>query len=114
MPLIASVFFNRLQRNGKLETDPTVQYALGFQAGRGGWWAIPLTDSDFSIDSPYNTYLYYGLPPGPICNPGLPALQAVAFPAESSYLFFRAACDGSGRHNFAETDAQHDANACSD
>jgi UPF0755 protein len=112
LPMIASVFYNRLQLNMPLQTDPTVQYALGYQAGRGGWWANPLLDDDFSIDSPYNTFLYYGLPPGPISNPGLPALQAVAFPAESPYLFFRAACDESGRHNFAKTNAEHNANAC--
>jgi UPF0755 protein len=112
MPLIASVFFNRLRQNMPLQTDPTVQYAVGFQPDRNGWWANPLLESDLSLDSPYNTYLYPGLPPGPICNPDIAALQAVAFPADSPYLFFRAACDGSGRHNFAETILQHRANAC--
>jgi UPF0755 protein len=112
MPMIASVFYNRLKQNMPLQTDPTVQYAIGFQADRNGWWANPILESDFSLDSPYNTYLYPGLPPGPICNPDAAALQAVAFPADSTYLFFRAACDGSGRHNFAETNLQHMANAC--
>jgi UPF0755 protein len=112
MPLIASVYFNRLSQGMRLEADPTVQYALGFQSGRGGWWTNPLVSADFGVDSPYNTYLYYGLPPGPIGNPGSAALQAVAEPAQTSYLFFRAACDGSGRHNFAETYIQHLANAC--
>jgi UPF0755 protein len=112
MPLIASVYYNRLSQQMRLEADPTIQYALGFQADRGGWWANPLLSADFGMDSPYNTYLYFGLPPGPIGNPGLAALQAVAEPAQTSYLFFRAACDGSGRHNFAETYIQHLANAC--
>jgi UPF0755 protein len=112
MPLIASVYFNRLNQGMRLEADPTVQYALGFQSNRGGWWANPLWSADFGVDSPYNTYLYYGLPPGPISNPGLAALQAVAEPAQTSFLFFRAACDGSGRHNFADTYIQHLAYAC--
>jgi UPF0755 protein len=112
MPLIASVYYNRLNLGMRLEADPTVQYALGFQSDRSGWWTNPLWPADFVLDSSYNTYLYYGLPPGPISNPGSAALQAVAEPAQTSYLFFRAACDGSGRHNFAETYIQHLANAC--
>jgi peptidoglycan lytic transglycosylase G len=112
MPLIASVFYNRMAQGWRLESDPTVQYAVGYQSDRGGWWPSPLLDSDFSMDSLYNTYIYYGLPPGPISNPGLSALKAVADPADTSYLFFRAACDGSGRHNFAETYTQHLSNAC--
>jgi UPF0755 protein len=112
MPLIASVIYNRLAINMRLQVDPTVQYAAGYQAGRGGWWANPVLDADLGVDSPYNTYLYEGLPPGPICNPSLAALQAAANPASSPFLYFRAACDGSGRHNFAETYIQHLANAC--
>jgi UPF0755 protein len=112
MPLIASVIYNRLARNMRLQVDPTVQYAVGYQAGRGGWWANPLFDVDLGVASPFNTYLYEGLPPSPICSPGLAALQAAAHPASSPYLYFRAACDDSGRHNFAETYIQHLANAC--
>lgn len=111
-PLIASVFLNRLVIGMKLDADPTVQYALGFQPGRGGWWTTPLTIQDLQIDSPYNTYLYKGLPPGPIGNPSLQALQAVANPADTSYYYFRAACDGSGQHLFAETFEGHLNNAC--
>lgn len=111
-PLIASVFYNRLQQNMKLDSDPTVQYALGYGETWGNWWKVPLTLDDLSIDSPYNTYLYPGLPPGPICNPGLSALQAVAYPAETPYFYFRAACDGSGRHQFARTFEEHLQNAC--
>lgn len=112
MPVIASVFLNRLAEGAKLDSDPTVQYALGDVPGRGGWWVNPLTAHDLQIDSPYNTYLYAGLPPGPIGSPGEEALRAVAFPAQTPYLYFRARCDGSGRHTFAETYEQHLKNAC--
>jgi UPF0755 protein len=109
--LIASVFLNRLSLNMSLEADPTVQYALGQQAD-GSWWKAPLSLTDLEIDSPYNTYRYPGLPIGPISNPGLDSLEAVAFPATTTYLYFRATCDGSGRHSFAETFEEHESNAC--
>ncbi len=112
MPLIASVFLNRLKANMKLEADPTVQYALGYDVASQSWWKTPLTASDLGINSPYNTYLNFGLPPGPIAAPSLKALQAVAFPASSSYFYFQAACDGSGRHVFAQTYEEHLANNC--
>jgi UPF0755 protein len=112
MPLIASVFINRLNAGMKLDADPTVQYALGFNTTQGNWWTNPLSAQDLTIDSAYNTYLYPGLPPGPICNPGLNALRAVAFPASTPYYYFRAACDGSGRHSFAETFEEHIQNEC--
>lgn len=109
-PIIASVFLNRLALGMKLEADPTVQYALGKQ--ESGWWKVDLTLDDINFDSPYNTYRYGGLPPGPIANPGLSALRAVAFPDETSYLYFRALCDKSGRHAFATTFEEHQQNAC--
>ena len=112
MPLIASVFLNRLQAGMKLDSDPTVQYALGYNVAQSTWWTNPLSQADLQVNSPYNTYLNWNLPPGPIANPGLNALQAVAAPAQSPYYFFRAACDGSGRHAFAETFEQHVSNAC--
>ena len=112
MPQIASVFLNRLATGMKLDTDPSVQYALGYQLESGAWWKNPLSLEDLQFVSPYNTYLQPGLPPGPIANPGLVALSAVAFPAETPYLYFRAACDGSGRHVFARTFEEHQANAC--
>jgi UPF0755 protein len=96
----------------KLQTDPTVQYALGFNASRNTWWTTPLSATDLQFDSPYNTYLYPGLPPGPISNPSLTALTAVAYPAESPYYYFQAKCDGSGLHNFAETFEEHQLNNC--
>lgn len=112
MPLIASVYINRLSSNMKLDADPTVQYALGFQPSKQTWWANPLSMEDLQIDSPFNTYLYPGLPPAPIANPGMDALRAVAYPQSSPYLYFRSACDGSGRHNFAQTYEEQLANAC--
>jgi len=110
--MIASVFLNRMAINMKLDSDPTVQYAAGYQEGRGGWWTNPLSLADLQIDSPYNTYIYNGLPPGPISSPSLAAMQAVATPAQSPYYYFRAACDGSGRHNFARTFEEQVQNAC--
>lgn len=109
-PIIASVFLNRLALDMKLEADPTVQYAVGKQ--ESGWWKVDLTFDDINFDSPYNTYRYGGLPTGPIANPGLSALRAVAFPDETSYLYFRALCDNSGRHVFAMTFEEHQQNAC--
>ena len=111
-PMIASVFYNRLADTMKLDSDPTVQYAAGFNSSQQTWWTNPLSAADLQIDSPYNTYLYQGLPPTPIANPGLPALRAVAFPASSPYYYFRAKCDGSGRHAFAVNLEQHMNNAC--
>ncbi|HEX7972766.1 MAG TPA: endolytic transglycosylase MltG, partial [Anaerolineales bacterium] len=112
MPLIASVFLNRQSANMKLDSDPTVQYALGYNPDQKTWWTNPLSLDNLQVDSPYNTYQRAGLPPGPISNPGLSALQAVAFPAKTPYYFFRAACDGSGRHTFAKTFEEHVKNAC--
>jgi len=112
MPLIAAVFLNRLRTGLNLAADPTIQYALGYNPEQGTWWTNPLSLEDLKLPSSYNTYENPGLPPGPICSPGLTALQAVAAPAETSYLYFRAACDGSGRHLFAETFDQHLGNAC--
>jgi UPF0755 protein len=111
-PMIASVFFNRLNIGMKLDSDPTVQYAAGFDYAKGNWWKNPLTLEDLAIDSPYNTYIYTNLPPSPISNPSLNALQAVAYPAQTPYFYFRARCDGSGLHSFAETFEQHLQNAC--
>ncbi len=111
-PTIASVFFNRLDVDMRLETDPTIQYALGFNPDLHTWWKVPLSAADLAINSPYNTYNIPGLPPGPISNPSLSALQAVAYPAQTPYYYFRARCDGSGLHDFSETFAQHLQSGC--
>lgn len=111
-PMIASVFYNRLRKNMKLDSDPTVQYALGYNAAQKTWWTNPLSLKDLKIDSPYNTYIQTGLPPGPIASPSLSALRAVAFPAQSPYFYFQARCDGSRLHNFAVTYNEHLKNSC--
>ena len=112
MPLIASVFLNRYSVGAKLGADPTVQYALGYDEASQSWWTRPLLTGHLAVDSPYNTYLYAGLPPGPIASSSLAALEAVAFPAESGFYYFQAACDGSGAHVFAVSYAEHLANNC--
>jgi len=107
--LIASVIYNRLAISQALEIDATVQYAV---AAPGDWWPS-IAGLDFrAIVSPYNTYYVTGLPAGPIANPGLKSILAAASPAASDYLYYRARCDGSGRHNFAATYEEHLANAC--
>jgi UPF0755 protein len=111
-PTIASVFYNRLAKGMRLESDPTVQYALGYNADQHTWWTNPLSAADLQTDSPYNTYSNVGLPPGPIANPGISALKAVAEPAQTEYYYFRARCDGSHRHQFAATLDEHIQNAC--
>ncbi|RRA48291.1 endolytic transglycosylase MltG [Acidipila sp. EB88] len=103
-PLVASVFFNRLARNMPLETDPTVIYAALLR----GQYRGTIYQSDLHFDSPYNTYRYAGLPPGPICNPGAVSLAAVLHPAQTDYLYFVAAgSDPLGHSRFAATLAEH-------
>ncbi len=108
-PLIASVFLNRLNSDMLLQADPTVQYALGYQPAAQTWWKNPLYLDDLKVDSAYNTYLYSGLPPGPIASPGLDSLAAVANPAQTDFIFFVANCDGSapGSHAFSVTYEEH-------
>lgn len=98
MPLISSVFHNRLRRNIPLQTDPTVIYGIKDFDGN-------LTRKHLETPTPYNTYRHRGLPPGPIANPGLAALQAAAEPAQSNYLYFVARGDGS--HQFSATLQEH-------
>lgn len=97
-PIIAAVFHNRLEKGMKLRADPTVKYALGNFQQR-------LTYEDLTISSPYNTYLHYGLPPGPISNPGKDSVYAVLHPAEINYLYFVAR--GDGTHKFSDTYEEH-------
>ena len=93
--------------------DERVTPQMGYQSATGQWWNPNLTQADYyAVDSPYNTYLYPGLPPTPIASPGLGSIQAVIYPAETPYLYFRATCDGSGKHNFALTYEEHLANEC--
>lgn len=111
MPQISAVFWNRLKPenvgetgNGRLQSDPTVQYALGYSEAEGTWWRKELTITDLAIESPYNTRELPGLPPGPISAPGLAAITAAAQPDESAnYLYFVASCAKDGTHHFTET-----------
>ncbi|MDA2924763.1 endolytic transglycosylase MltG [Acidobacteria bacterium AH-259-L09] len=89
-PLISAVFHNRLRKNLKLECDPTVIYAVKLVKEYDG----VINQSDLNLDSPYNTYLYPGLPPGPIASPGLESIDAALQPAEVNYLYFVAKNDG--------------------
>jgi UPF0755 protein len=106
-PLVASVFTNRLAKNMPLETDPSVIYGL-ILAGR---WQGVIYRSDLAGDTPYNTYLHAGLPPGPIANPGLRSLRAALSPAQSSYLYFVAAgTNAQGYSRFSTTLDEHNHN----
>lgn len=104
-PRIAGVYLNRLKQNIKLQADPTVVFATGnFNLNR-------ILYQHLTIDSPYNTYLYTGLPPGPICMPSIASLDAVVNAEQHDYLFFCARPDNSGMHAFAKTLAGHNENA---
>ena len=98
LPLISAVFWNRLKLDMPLQADPTVQYALG--KGRQA-----LTRADLQVDHPFNTYRRTGLPPGPIANPGLAAIQAAANPARVNYLYFVSLDDR--RHQFSHSLTDH-------
>ncbi|MCF6265046.1 MAG: endolytic transglycosylase MltG [Desulfuromusa sp.] len=100
MPLIASVFYNRLKRKIPLQTDPTVIYGIKDFDGN-------ITRKHLLTPTPYNTYLIRGLPPGPIASPGLAALKAAAHPAETKFLYFVAR--GNGEHQFSKTLKEHNA-----
>lgn len=116
-PLVASVFRNRLDVGMALQADPTVQYAVSVDPVEGdanvaeyGYWKRGLTIWDLEIDSPYNTYLYPGLPPGPIANPGIDSIRASVLPADTEYFYFVAHPDCDGRHLFATTLEEHNVN----
>jgi UPF0755 protein len=97
-PKVSSAIYNRLAQNMPLQVDASVQYGLGITTAP--------TDAQLKIDTPYNTYIHGGLPPGPIANPGLPSLQAAVNPAKTSFLFWVA--DGCGHNHFATTLQQHE------
>ncbi|MGB8582695.1 MAG: endolytic transglycosylase MltG [Candidatus Sulfotelmatobacter sp.] len=103
-PLVASVYYNRLQKRIALDADPSIIYAELL----AGTYAGALHHDDMSFGSRYNTYKYFGLPPGPIANPGKSALEAAIHPAQSDYYYFVA--DAEGHHRFARTIAEHNKN----
>lgn len=116
-PQVAAVFRNRLALGMPLQADPTVQFAIAQDPEEGlvsvfefGWWKAELTLDDLAYDSPYNTYLHGGLPPGPIANPDIDSIRATIAPAATEDLYFVAspACDG--RHLFGATLEEHNAN----
>ena len=120
-PRIAGVYLNRLL-NGRraapdpnvpttLDADPTVQYAIGNMRNPETWW-MRLTREDYrGVQSPYNTYLYRGLPPTPICSPGLASIMAAIYPERTDFAYFRACPSSGGRHVFSRSLAEH-ARAC--
>jgi UPF0755 protein len=97
-PIISAVFHNRLKKRWYLESCATVQYALGEHKDK-------LTYKDLKVDSPYNTYTHFGLPPGPICNPGLASIKAALYPAETDLMFF--VTKGEGTHRFSKYYQKH-------
>jgi UPF0755 protein len=99
-PLVAGIFYNRLNDGWMLQSCATVQFVLGKQRDR-------ITFKDLAVESPYNTYIHEGLPPSPIANPGRASLAAVVYPEQSEYYFFVTKKDGSQEHHFAKTFAEH-------
>lgn len=106
-PLVSSVIHNRLDDGMKLQVDPSVSYALGKQPN-GKWWKQELTYDDLEINSPYNTYAHAGLPPGPISNPGIQAIQAALNPSKTDNFFYIS--DKEGHIHAAKNEAGHQAN----
>jgi len=110
-PIIASVYLNRLdpayveETALRLSSDPTIQYAKGYDPETESWWNPMLPGEGQQINSPYNTFVLQGLPPGPICSPGLASILAVLEPATTDFLYFHAVGDGS--HVFASTLEEH-------
>jgi len=107
-PVIAGVLFNRLKNEWPLETDATLQYALGYQTKEKSWWKKELFDDDKLVDSLYNTYKHPGIPPGPIANPGIEAINAVIYPRKTDYMFY--IHDTKGNVHYAKTLDEHNNN----
>lgn len=108
-PLVAGILLKRLQHDWPLEVDATLQYALGYSASEENWWRKNLTADDLILNSPYNTRKFKGLPPGPICNPGLESLRAVFYPQNSPYWFYLS--DKNGNMHYAKTIEEHEENS---
>lgn len=109
-PIVAGVYLNRLRKGMKLEADPTVIYAVKLQSNDFNKVIKRVLNKDLTTDSPYNTYKYEGLPPGPIAMPDISALDAVLNPAQHDYIYFCASVTRFGYHEFAVNAAQHEVN----
>lgn len=99
-PIVAGVFYNRIKSGMRIQSCATIQYILGKPKEQ-------LLETDLQIIHPYNTYIFPGLPPGPICNPGVTALKAAFYPAEHDYLFFVVSDPDKGSHHFSTTYSEH-------
>ncbi len=108
-PVIAGIIEKRLKADWPLQVDATIQYALGYQPLEKSWWKNELTADDLKMKSPYNTYLNPGLPPAPICNPGLESITAVIYPKNSDYWYYLH--DPTGAVHYAKTIDEHNANS---
>ncbi len=107
--IVASILLKRLQNDWPLQVDATIQYALGYQPNEKTWWKKDLTSADLAIDSPYNTYTHPGLPPTPICNPGLASIRAVA-DANPNTPYWYYLSDRNGVMHYSKTLEEHNAN----
>lgn len=106
--VIAGILLKRFKKDWPLQADATIQYALGYQPEERTWWKKNLSSADKKTKSPYNTYLHPGLPPGPICNPGLASINAVIYPRATDYWYYLH--DPQGQVHFAKTIEEHEAN----
>lgn len=106
--IIAGILLNRLKAGMPLQVDATVQYAKGYNSANKTWWPTVTQEDYTSVKSPYNTYLHAGLPPGPICNPGLDSITAAAQPADTDYFYYLH--DSKGKIHYAKTGEEHKEN----
>lgn len=107
MKMVAGILWNRQENGIALNADATLQYIKGYNQEKDSWWIPPMV-ADKKLNSPYNTYLYAGLPPAPIANPGLDAIKAALHPANTNYLYYLH--DSSGQIHYAATLDEHNAN----
>ena len=107
-PMVASVILNRYDIGMKLDIAATIQYALGFDKTTNRWWKKALSLDDLALNSAYNTYKVAVLPPTPIANPGIKALEATVHPAQTDYIFY--ITDSSGVNHYAKTNDEQEAN----
>ena len=107
-PIIAGILINRLNAGIALQVDATVQYAKGYDSAKNSWWPSVSTPDYQSVDSLYNTYLYPGLPPSPIANPGIESIRSAAEPTDTVYMYYLH--DADGKIHYAQTIEEHNRN----